>query len=103
MRDCQINKFENTQVLMAKKYLDRKTDPLGLYILREKRMKMDDTIEKLVNKKLLDDAKNEEISAIEAEHESPWNLKSIVGFFGSAFSEPTSHLGNNQTSRKKYG
>ena len=103
MRDCEINKFENTQVLMAKKYLDRKTDPLGLYILREKRMKMDDTIEKLVNKKLLDDAKNEEISAIEAEHESPWNLKSIVGFFGSAFSEPTSHLGNNQTSRKKYG
>ena len=103
MRDCEINKFENTQVLMAKKYLDRKTDPLGLYILREKRMKMDDTIEKLVNKKLLDDAKNEEISAIEAEHESPWNLKSIVGFFGSAFSAPTSHLGNNQTSRKKYG
>ena len=103
MRDCEINKFENTQVLMAKKYLDRKTDPLGLYILREKRMKMDDTIEKLVNKKLLDDAKNEEISAIEAEHDSPWNLKSIVGFFGSAFSKPTSHLGNNQTSRKKYG
>ena len=103
LRDCKIDKFENTQVLMAKKYLDRKTDPLGLYILREKRMKMDDTIEKLVNKKLLDDAKNEEISAIEAEHESPWNLKSIVGFFGSAFSEPTSHLGNNQTSRKKYG
>ena len=103
LRDCKIDKFENTQVLMAKKYLDRKTDPLGLYILREKRMKMDDTIEKLVNKKLLDDAKNEEISAIEAEHDSPWNLKSIVGFFGSAFSEPTSHLGNNQTSRKKYG
>ena len=41
---------------------------------------MDETVEKLVNRKLLDDARNEEISRIEAEHNSPWNLRSIVGF-----------------------
>ena len=83
---CKANDFSDAQVLMAQEYLNRKTDPLGLFILREKRVKMDEAVEKLVNKKLLDDAKNEEISLIEAEHDSPWNIKSIVGFFGGAFS-----------------
>ena len=99
---CTANNFSDAQVLMAQEYLNRKTDPLGLFILREKRVKMDEAVEKLVNKKLLDDAKNEEISLIEAEHDSPWNIKSIVGFFGGAFSE-TSNIEGPTNHKKKYG
>ena len=55
-----------------------------------------------MNKKLLDDAKNEEISLSEAEHDSPWNIKSIVGFFGGAFSE-TSSVEVRTKHKKKYG
>merc|ERR1711871_224662 len=99
VHDCKINKFSNAQVIVAKEYLNVKTDPLGLFILREKRVKMDETIQKLINKKMLDDAKNEEISAMEAEHDSPWNIKSIVGFFGTAFSVPTTN--SEGTSKRK--
>ena len=51
---------------------------------------------------VLDDAKNEEISLAEAEHDSPWNIKSIVGFFGSAFSEKST-IKVRTKHKKKYG
>ena len=103
VHDCHINDFSDAQVLMGQAYLDEDKDPLGLFVLRKKRIKMDETVEKLVNRKLLDDARNEEISRTEAEHNSPWNLRSIVGFFNGAFIPETENTEGTTRSSKRYG
>ena len=103
VHDCHKNDFSDAQVLMGQAYLDEDKDPLGLFVLRKKRIKMDETVEKLVNRKLLDDARNEEISRTEAEHNSPWNLRSIVGFFNGAFIPETENSEGTTRTRKRYG
>ena len=103
VHDCHKNDFSDAQVLMGQAYLDEDKDPLGLFVLRKKRIKMDETVEKLVNRKLLDDARNEEISRTEAEHNSPWNLRSIVGFFNGAFIPETENTEGTTRSSKRYG
>ena len=103
VHDCKKLDFSDAQVLIGKAYLDEAKDPLGLFVLRKKRIKMDETVEKLVNRKLLDDARNEEISRIEAEHNSPWNLRSIVGFFNGAFIPETENSEGTTRTSKRYG
>ena len=79
------NKLTGPDVDLVDKYLDEEDDEMGVFATRLKIKKMEETVNKLVKKVLIDKQKEADTNADEGEGSSPFNLSSVFGFFGNGF------------------